>query len=153
MSSVLVNHSSANDYPGAIEAYNAILGPYDSPPIADLHVSPFLTREKTGSKNRRVIVDLSYPHNQSVNAGVASDIYLDPEFILTLPSIDYITSQICQMGRGTKIYKIDISRAFCHVRIDSGDYNILGLYFNSYYINRKILLACDQWHQKNHCTK
>ena len=51
-----------------------MLGPFKNSPIENLHVSPFLTHDKPGSSHRRVIVDLSFPHGYSVNAGVQSDI-------------------------------------------------------------------------------
>ena len=136
------NHKSAVDYPQDIQAYlneemkfQAILDPFKNSPINNLHVSPLMTRDKRGSKHRRVIVDLSFPQDHSVNAGVDGNMYLKSEFLLTLPSIDHITDQIKKLGKGSKIFKIDISRAFSHVKIDPGSYNLTGLYHNSYYID------------------
>ena len=57
-----------------------------------------MTRDKPGSQNRRVIVDLSFPQDHSVNAGVDGNVYLKSEFLLTLPSIDHITDQIIKLG-------------------------------------------------------
>ena len=71
--------------------HGAMLGPFKGPPINQLHMSPFMTREKSSSDKRRVIIDLSWPKGQSVNSGVASDQYLDVEFVLTYLSIDNIT--------------------------------------------------------------
>ena len=137
-----VNHSSARQFPLEVEGYleeeksfNAILGPFSEPPIPGLHISPFLTREKNGGTSRRVIVDLSFPPGSSVNAGVDPNSYLGSEFLLTLPSIDYITGQVLKLGKGSLIYKIDISRAFRHIKIDPLDYNLLGLSFKSYFID------------------
>ena len=70
-----------------------------------------MTSDKPGANHRRVIVDLSYPQGHSVNAGVDGESYLKSEFLLTLPSVDHITHQIQKLGKGCKIYKIDISRA------------------------------------------
>ena len=137
-----INHSSAKKcatdisvYLNEEKAFGAILGPFPYPPVPDLHVSPFLTREKPGASSHRVIVDLSFPHGASVNAGVDPESYLGSEFLLTLPSIDYITCKVIQLGKGSLIYKIDISRAFRHIKIDHADYNLLGLNFNAYYLN------------------
>ena len=54
LSSLDDNHTSAVKYPSHVEEYlleelnhNAILGPLDSPPFP-IHVSPFMTREKSG---------------------------------------------------------------------------------------------------------
>ena len=64
------NHTSAKNYPHDVQAYlreeigyKAILGPFDAPPppMDAFHISPFMTREKSNSTSRRVIIDLSFP--------------------------------------------------------------------------------------------
>ena len=90
------NHKSAMDYPGDIDAYlseelqfKAIAGLFYQHPCPGGHISPFLTRKIPNSKNRRVIVDPSWPLGQSVNAGIDKTSYLGTDFILTLPTIDH----------------------------------------------------------------
>ena len=136
------NHNSAIHYPEDIEAYleeelkfKAILGPFQEPPLPNLHHSPFMTREKPRAPNRRVIIDLSYPKGQSVNAGVHRDTYLGTPFILTLPKIDTITSAVKKWGKGCHIYKLDISRAFRHIKLDPSDYDLLGLHHYGHYVD------------------
>ena len=135
-----LNHNSALAYPDDIDAYlkeeikyAAILGPFESPPLSNMHHSPFMTCEKPGAPHRRVIIDLSYPRGQSINAGVAKDVYLGTPFILTLPTIDTVTNAVKKWGRGCQIYKFDISRAFRHVKLDPIDYNLLGLRHDAYF--------------------
>ena len=94
-----------------------------------------MTREKPDSDSRRVIVDLSYPEGHSVNARVSKDHYLGTPFLLTLPSIDVITQKVKNLGKGSLLYKIDISRVFHHIKIDPGDYNLLGLKLDSYFFD------------------
>ena len=137
------NHNSANQYPDHVShylqeeiQYGAIAGPFRVPPLGKLHVSPFMTRDKSSSEHRRVIIDLSWPVGQSVNSGVASDKYLDTEFVLTYPSIDNITDEVLKLGRGCHIFKVDISRAFRHVPIDPGDLDLLGLYCDGYFLDQ-----------------
>ena len=103
------------------------MGPYDVNPIANSHISPFMTREKPNAPNRRVRIDLSWPKNASVNAGVDKNCYLGSEFLLTFPAIDDIIRELVQIGSGCHIYKIDVSRAFRHLKIDPGDYDLLEL--------------------------
>ena len=136
------NHASANQFPQDVDAYlteersfNAILGPFDDSPIQNCHYSPFMTREKPGSENRRVIIDLSWPRNSSVNAGIDKNSYLNTEFCLTFPTVDHITHKLKKLGRGAHIFKIDISRAFCHIKVDPADYDLLGLYWNGHYLD------------------
>ena len=99
-------------------------------PIPDCHKSPFITREKPNSLHRCVIGDLTWPKGASVNTDINKDSYLDTDFVLSLPTIDHITSRIKALVSGTHLYKIDISMAFCHVKIDLGDLDLLGLFWN-----------------------
>ena len=94
-----------------------------------------MARDKSSSDKHRVIIDLSWTKGQSVNSGGELDRYLGTEFVLTYPSIDNITNQVLQLGKGCQIFKVDISRAFRHVPIDPGDLDLLGLYWDHYYID------------------
>ena len=136
------NHKSTLMYPNDVEAYlkeeiafGAIVGPFPDPPFKEFHISPFMTREKPGGDHRRVIMDLSFPHGMAVNTNISKDSYLGTEFLLTLPSIDHITNKIKQLGKGSFIYKVDISRAFRHIKIDPRDYFLLGLKHENYYLD------------------
>ena len=71
------SHKSAVDFQDHVELYlqeemnyGAILGPFKDPPIKQMHISPFMTREKANSDKRRVIIELSFPFGHSVNDGV-----------------------------------------------------------------------------------
>ena len=137
-----ISHKSALQFPSHVDTYlteeteyGAMGGPYADPPIQNLHISPFMTRDKSSSDKRRVIMDLSWPKGQSVNSGAELDRYLGTQFVLTYPSVDNITDQVLQLGRGCHIFKVDISRAFRHVPIDPGDLDLLGLHWGQYYIN------------------
>ena len=136
------NHKSALEFRGDVNAYiteelkhNALLGPFVRKPIS-LHVSPFMTCEKADSSVRRTIVDLSWPKGFSVNHAVSKQTYLGTTFMLNYPSVDNIIETLRKLGPSSLIYKIDISRAFRHIRIDPGDINLLGLKHNDlYYID------------------
>ena len=142
--SVKDNHKSAIDYEEHVNHYlqeeldhGAILGPFKNKPIK-LHVSPFMTREKPDSQWCRTIVDLSWPPGASVNAGVQKDIYLNSKFTLNYPSVDQIVDKIIQLGPGSLIYKIDISRAFRQLKVDPGDIDLLGLKMGDYFIDQLV---------------
>ena len=133
LNSAFENHHSALINKAHVEAYiaeeikhGAMVSHFKEPPL-DMHISPFLTRPKPDSDRQRVIIDLSYPPGHSINAAVQKDVYLDTPFLLTLPTVDTITSKIISLGRGSHIFKIDISHAFRHLKIDPGDINFLGL--------------------------
>ena len=63
-------------------------------PIENLHYSPMLTRLKPDADSRRVIVDLSWPQEASVNSNVATDTYCNLPFQLKYPSVDDIVNRI-----------------------------------------------------------
>ena len=136
------NHKSAVEFPNDIANYlkeelehKAIYGPFKANPIEGCHVSPFMTRHKPDSSNRRVIIDLSWPRYYSVNDGIDKHMYMGSAFNLTFPTIDDLTNELVQLGKGAHIFKIDVSRAFRHLKIDPLDYDLLGLSWQGAYID------------------
>ena len=59
--------------------------------------------------------------------------YLETPFLLTLATVDDIFSKIVSLGKGSHIFKVDISRAFRHLKICPRDYKLLGVKHNGYY--------------------
>ena len=49
--------------------------------------------------------------------------------------MDDITGQLKCLGRGALLYNIDISRAFRHVKVDPGNYDLLGLEWQGTYVD------------------
>ena len=129
------NHSSAIDYADDIEHYlniekqhGAIVGPFSEPPFGTLtHTSPFMSRPKLDSEKSRVIIDLSWPENASINHFTTANVYLNTVFKLQYPTVDSITQQLRNMGKKALLYKIDLSRAFRQLPVDPYDYNLLCL--------------------------
>ena len=136
-----VNHSSALKHPSDIVNYldseiqhHAIIGPFKNPPFGkNTQVSPFMSRPKSDSSHRRVIVDLSWPSNASVNHYTLDNVYLDTVFKLQYPTIDAITDHFVKLGKNALTYKIDLSRTFRQLPIDPHDYNLLCLAWDRAY--------------------
>ena len=136
------NHASAYEFASHVDKYiqeelghGAIMGPFNTPPIP-LHISPFMTRPKPDSDTRRTIIDLSWPKGHSVNDGVGKQSYLKTDFLLKYPSVDSIIRTLNKLGPACSIFKVDISRAFRHIRIDPGDLDLLGLqHLDQYYLD------------------
>ena len=127
------NHASAIQHCDQIDhclseelKYGAIYGPFKHLPFP-VHISPLMTRPKQNSEKRRTIMDLSWPKGASINNAIKKFKYLDTCFSLYYPSIDHIVHQIRKLGPGSLLYKVDISRAFRHLRIDPGDIDLLGI--------------------------
>ena len=94
-----------------------------------------MSRAKPNSDRRRVIIDLSWPLGASVNAGIDKTSYLDSPFSLIFPTVDDITDQLTRLGRGALLFKVDISRAFRHIKVDPRDYDLLGLQWQGFYVD------------------
>ena len=160
LNSVEENHTSANENASHISKfleeelqYQAILGPFDNKPI-DMYVSPLLVRDKQNSSAKRTIMDLSWPKGASVNNGVAKDTYLSTHYELKFPSVDLITNSLRNLGPSAQMFKIEISRAFRHIKVDPGDIDLLGLKFgNQYFLDRSLAFGFRHGSQIfQHCT-
>ena len=66
-------------------------------------------------------MDLSFPKGLSINDGVLKDTYLGTKFQMHYPSVDSSIGTLNEIGPLAHIFKVDISRAFRHIRIDLGD--------------------------------
>ena len=126
------NHAWAVNYPKDIQAYlweemlyGAILGSFDINPIELAHYSPFMSRYKPGSQNRTVKIDLSWPKGNSINDGMHV-------WALTslCPTVDHITDALKNLGKGSHLFKIDISRVFRYIKVDPADYDLLALHWD-----------------------
>ena len=78
------------------------------------------------SANRRTIMYLNWPKGFSVNYVIHKCKYLNSYFTLQYPSIDHIVEQVKRVSLGALLYKVDISTAFRHIRIDPGHIDLLG---------------------------
>ena len=63
---------------------------------------------------------------------------MNSKFTLNYPSVDQIVDRILQLGLGSFIYKIDISRAFRQLKVDPGDIDLLGLKMGNYCIDQSV---------------
>ena len=87
--------------------YGAMMGPFENTPLDEYHVSPLMSRPKSDSEDRRIIVDLSWPKGQSLNSCV-TEAYDNIDFKLTYPTVDYIADRVRQLGDKALLYKVDL---------------------------------------------
>ena len=128
------NHKGAMEFPQQMDKYiqkelenGAIMGPYQKIPFRDnVGISPLGTREKKGSEDRRVKLDLSYPIGAAVNDGIPKDSYLGLPAHLCFPRTDDFAFRIFQLGKGCCMFKIDLSRYFRQIPLGPGDYSLIG---------------------------
>ena len=95
----------------------------------NLIASPLNTVPKKNLEDRRVILDLSFPHGKSVNNGIQKSVYLGTEYTLSNPAIDDFIDIIINKGEGCLMYKKDLRRAYRQIPVDPGDINMLGFYW------------------------
>ena len=91
-----------------------------------------MTRDKPDGSGKRVIIDLSFPEDSSVNSGI----YKDATPAYKLPTPLDLAEHMLQAGRGAYLWKSDLSRAYRQLRIDPLDYPLLGIKHNgSYFVD------------------
>ncbi len=141
------NHQSATAYPDSINEFltteltqGSLLGPFDHPPFNPwTQVSPLMTRPKRDSHSRRVIVDLSFPPNASVNSFTPTETYCGQPFKLRLPSAGTLQQKISDMNCKCFLYSCDIARAYRNIPTDPLAWPLCSIKFeDKYYIDTSL---------------
>ena len=123
--SALAHQADVDHYVATELGHRALLGPFAGPPASSCHFSPLMTRPKKGSRFRRVIVDLSWPKGYSVNDGISRVDYIDGPMTISLPTPDEMERAVVRAGRGSFLYKTDLSRGYRQLRVDPLDWPYL----------------------------
>ena len=98
-----------------------------------------LTQPKAGSTDRRVIVDFSWPHEESINDKVSNNQYMGTLCKLKLPTVGDNTDRIKQLNGNCLLYKIDLQRAVCQLKLDPRDIKKTGLQLEgNYYVDTAV---------------
>ena len=141
------NHRGALDYPNDIEKNlireihaRVTMGPFDQSPFGEpIKVSPLNTCEKKQSTDRRVILDLSFPPEDSVNDHISNDFYMGEEIKLKFPTVDTLCDIVINKGRGCHLFKRDLKKAYKQIPICPGDYRKVGYMWKGQYYVDKVL--------------
>ena len=129
----VANHGSGTKFPEDVRQYlgkecrlGAMLGPFAAPPFQGWNrLNPIMTRPKRASTERRVILDLSYPLGDSVNAAIPANELDGCPFKMRLPNPWNLARGILDCGRGARLYKVDLSRAYRQLRTCPLDWPLL----------------------------
>ena len=127
------NHPSATEYPVQVEAFidkeislKGVLGPFRKPPFAPwCHISPLMSRPKADPGARRVITDMTFPSEKSINAYVIKNGIYGIEMEHRLPTVDRLVQDLRPMPKGVFLATIDISRAYKNFNSDPLDWPLL----------------------------
>ena len=90
--------------------------------IMGLQISPFGVIPKKGDDQWRLILDLSSPHDNSVNDGISKK-----RSSLAYISMDEVAKQVMLLGQETRMAKMDIKSAFELVPVHPQDRLLLGM--------------------------
>ena len=123
------NHPSSTHKPQAITNYllsevdsGRIVGPLPPSIMLLVHVSPMGLVPKNHSDNGAPIVDLSSPHDQSVNDGISADLCS-----LRYTSVDNAVEIITSLGRSSLLAKFDLSNTYHILPVHPDDQPLLGV--------------------------
>ena len=120
------NHASATMYPDHIDKFfekniknESVIGPFSNPPFGkNSHPSPLMSRPKKEPGERRIIMDLSYPCESSVNKYTTREIYLGKPYKVKLPTPAQLREKIVELGPGCFMFSCDMARAYRQIRSD-----------------------------------
>lgn len=138
------NHSSALHHQTHIDDYirkelseGAIAGPFNYPPFRQWqNISPLMTRPKSGSLKRRVIVDLSFPPGLGVNAFVQKGFVFGKWYKHSLPTPELAVDKARTLGLDVAMAVIDIERAYRNFRSDPLDWPLMVIQSkNQFYVD------------------
>jgi hypothetical protein len=98
-----------------------VIGPL--PDIPNVQISRFGVIPKQGQPGKwRLILDLSTPHNVSVNDGVAKDLCS-----MRYATVDNAVEKVLRLGADSLLAKIDVEHAYRNVPIHPSDRRLLGM--------------------------
>lgn len=118
-----------------------MIGPFENPPFNLFRISPIGVATRKFSGKKRLIIDLSAPHN-SPFPNINSVIPLD-EFSLKYHDIDQAIHIIKIAGRGAWLAKIDITSAFKVMPIHPDDWHLFGIrWLGKYYFAVRLTFGC-----------
>ena len=133
LSSAKQNMPSVTKEPQVVQDYikkecaaGSFIGPFSSPTLSNgqnIQVSRIGIIPKGHNTGKwRLITDLSFPENASVNDGIAPE-RCSLEYI----TVDKVAAKAIAMGKGTLLAKIDIKSAYRLVPIHPADRQLLGI--------------------------
>lgn len=115
-----------------------IMGPFATPPLHNLKISPLGVIPKKVPGEFRMIHHLSFPFGASVND------FIPPEFCsVHYATVDDAIRIIKRLGAGCTLAKTDVRSAFRIIPVHPLDYQLLGMQWKGrYYVDRCLPAGC-----------
>ncbi|KAM4748731.1 LOW QUALITY PROTEIN: uncharacterized protein WCC33_006112 [Rhinophrynus dorsalis] len=139
------NLGSALSLPAVVQAkldkevaLGRMAGPFSSPPLPNLRVSPLGVVPKREPGQFRMIHHLSFPFGGSVNDDI------DPEVCKVYASFDKAVRLVSQAGKGALLAKADVESAFRLLPVHPSCHHLLGCSFQgSFYVDLSLPMGCS----------
>ena len=115
------------------------MGPFDSLPFEFCRTAPLMTRIKSSSDKRRVISDLKFPPEASVNAFIPKNTILGRQRTHNLPRSDDVVEKIDFKNKDYFLYTLDIQNAYKNFPVCPMEWPLLTLKWQGrYYIENRL---------------
>lgn len=139
------NLKSARDFPQVVQQkveaevrLGRMCGPFATPPLPDLCISPIGVVPKKVPGKYRLIQHLSFPHGGSVNDGIPDSI-CRVRYQLFDEALDLVRS----FGPGALMAKLDIESAFRLLPLHPSSFRFMGFRFEGmYFVDRCLPMGC-----------
>ena len=119
-----------------------IYGPFKEIPYANYRINPIGIAEGKYSKKKRLIVDLSAPHEDVENPSLNELIDKD-QYSLNYVSIDDAIKIIKHLGKGAMLIKTDITDAFKTLPLSPEMWPFHGIKWDDYYyFYNRLVFGC-----------
>ena len=113
---------------------NRVAGPFNDLPFPNLQISPLGLVPKKVPGEFRIIHNLSFPENQSINDGTPREFCT-----VQYQNIDNAVALIKRFGKGCLLSKTDLENAFRVIPLSPVDYELMGFVIDKQYYYDKTL--------------
>ncbi|CAG2233324.1 unnamed protein product [Mytilus edulis] len=119
-----------------------LIGPFTKPPFDTYRISPIGIVEGKYSKKKRLILDLSAPHNNDEHHSI-NDLINKEDYSLTYVRIDDAINIIKSLGIKSQLCKCDVTDAFKLIPVHNSLWRFYGLKWNDmYYFYTRLAFGC-----------
>ena len=126
------NFSSVSEHQDVVLQYiqdervlGRVVGPFRREDFPEVQVSPFGVIPKSEPGKSRLILDMSSPIGESVNAGISKELSS-----IACITVDVVTAQVVRAGRDALMAKFDLKSAYHNVPVHPEDRWLLGMSLN-----------------------
>lgn len=144
------NNKTARDQPllvsSLLEAETLkgyLIGPFASSPFDIYRINPLGIAEGKYSKKKRLIVDMSAPHDSPLGITSINDLIDKEKFSLTYVKIDDAIQTLQKLGKGSWLCKTDITDAFKQIPVLQSQWHLQGIkHLDQYFFYTRLVFGC-----------